>query len=82
MSVHSKVTLDHHSRTVASAWVLQRTKVVLEEGEGGDVDAKREDLGNDHQPVPGAHCQPHHQQLRQDQRWEGDGHHVDELFFK
>lgn len=58
------------------------TKVLVEEGERGQVAAQAEELGHHHEPVPGADGQRHHQQLGEDQRREGDGDHVHELRLK
>lgn len=59
-----------------------RTEVLVEEGQRGEVAAQAEELGHHHEPVPGADGQRHHQQLGQDERREGDGHHVHELRLK
>ena len=58
------------------------TEVTVKDEEGDDVGRHTEDLGHQHDPVPGANGQGHHQQLRDDQRGEGDGHDVDELPLK
>lgn len=56
-----------------------RTKVLIEEGQRGDVTAQAEELSHHHEPVPGANGQRHHQQLGEDERGEGDGDHVHKL---
>lgn len=58
------------------------TKVVLKKCKWNNVDGQWEEHGEDHQPVPGAHSQPHHQQFGQYQRRECDGHHMDKLLLK
>ena len=55
------------------------TKILVEEGKRGEVAAQAEELRHHHQPMPRPDGQRHHQQLRQDERREGDGHHVHEL---
>ena len=58
------------------------TKEILEDDEWENIYEKWENLGHDHEPVPSADGQRHHDQLREDESREGDGHHVDELVFK
>ena len=55
------------------------TDELMEEHQGGDVAGQAEQLGHRHQPVPGLDGQGHHEQLREDERREGDGHDVHEL---
>lgn len=55
------------------------TKVLIEEGQGGQVAAQAEELGHHHEPVPGTNRQCHHQQLSQDEGCERDGDHVHKL---
>lgn len=59
-----------------------RTKVLVEEGQWGEVAAQAEELSHHHEPVPGANGQRHHQQLGEDERGEGDGDHVHKLRLK
>lgn len=66
----------------AARWSTVRTKVLVEEGQRGQVAAQAEELGHHHQPVPGADGERHHQELGEDERREGDGHHVHELRLK
>lgn len=55
------------------------SEVLVEEGERGEVAAQTEELGQHHEPVPGADRQRHHQELGENERREGDGHDVKEL---
>lgn len=54
-------------------------EVFVEEGEGGEVAAQTEELGQDHEPVPRADGQRHHEELGEDERREGNGHDVNKL---
>ena len=58
------------------------TDVVVEEDERGHVAGQTQQLRHHHQPVPGLDGEGHHEQLREDERGEGDGHDVDELRLK
>ncbi len=58
------------------------TKVFIQEGEGSEVAAKTDKFSYDHEPVPSADRQRHHQQLRQDQSSEGDRHHMHKLLIE
>ncbi len=44
--------------------MLVLTKAFVQEGEGSEVAAKTDKFSYDHEPVPGADHQRHHQQLR------------------
>lgn len=55
------------------------TDELVQEHQRGDVARQAQQLCHDHEPVPRLDGQRHHQQLRQDQGGEGDGHDVDEL---
>ena len=52
---------------------------VMHPYDGGSIEEQREEVRRDHERMPRAHRQPHHQQLSQDQRSERDAHDVDEL---
>lgn len=41
------------------------TEVFMEDDERDDVESKAQHFTNNHQIVPGSHCQRHHQQLCQ-----------------
>ena len=58
------------------------TDELVQEDKRGDVGGQAEELGHDHQPVPGLDGQGHHEQLSEDERGEGDGHDVDKLRLK
>lgn len=51
----------------------------MQEDEWGDVAGQTEELAHDHEPVPRLNGERHHQQLRQDEGGEGNGHDVHEL---
>lgn len=55
------------------------TYELMQEDERGDVTGQAQELAHDHEPMPRLNGQSHHQQLRQDQRGEGDGNDVHEL---
>lgn len=55
------------------------TYELVQEDERGDVAGQAEELAHDHEPVPRLNGQRHHQQLRQDEGGEGNGHDVDKL---
>lgn len=55
------------------------TYELVQEDERGDVTGQAQELAHDHEPVPRLDGQSHHQQLRQDQRGEGDGDDVHKL---
>ena len=57
----------------------KQTKVVFLDEE---VDQDTEQLCEEHESMPGADGYCHQQQLIQDERGEGDGHHVDKLPLK
>lgn len=58
------------------------TKVFIEEGEGGQVAGQTDELSDDHEPVPRADGQRHHQELSEDQSGEGDCNHMNKLLIK
>lgn len=55
------------------------TYELVQEDERGHVAGQAEELAHDHEPVPRLDGERHHQQLRQDEGGEGNGHDVDEL---
>lgn len=62
-----------------SARLRLLTYELVQEDERGDVTGQAQELAHDHEPVPRLNGESHHQQLRQDQRGEGDGDDVHEL---
>lgn len=67
----------HRQRLTSPLHLL--TYELVQEDERGDVTGQAQELAHDHEPVPRLNGQSHHQQLRQDQRGEGNGHDVHEL---
>jgi len=58
------------------------TNKLMQEHQGSNVAGQAEQLRHRHKPVPGLDGQGHHQQLREDQRREGNRHDVHELRLK
>lgn len=57
-------------------------KVGRGEDKGEEVRREANQLGDNHQPVPGAHGKREHEKLRENDGRKGDGHHVDKLVVK
>lgn len=58
------------------------TYELVQEDEGGDVAGQAEELADYHEPVPRLDGQGHHQKLSQDERGEGNGDDVEELWLE
>lgn len=61
---------------------ISLTYELVQEDEWGDVAGQAEELAHDHEPVPRLNGERHHQQLRQDEGGEGNGHDVDEFWLE
>lgn len=55
------------------------TYELMQEDEWGDVAGQAQEFADYHEPVPRLDGQGHHEQLRQDERGEGNGDNMDEL---
>lgn len=58
------------------------TYELVQEDERGDVAGQAQELADYHEPVPRLNGQGHHQQLSQDERGEGNGDDMDELWLE
>lgn len=65
-----------------AAHLLSLTYELVQEDEWGDVAGQAQQLADYHEPVPRLYGQRHHQQLGQDERGEGNGDDVDELWIE
>ena len=62
--------------------VTELTEEVPEDNKREEVNENGGKLSQEHDGVPGPDGESHHDQLRQDEGGEADGHHVDKLIFK
>ena len=72
-------SLTHPPHTPTYPLTHSLTKVIFEDKEGEYIDNYTEELCKEHEAVPGAEGEYHHQELREDERCECDRYHMDEL---